>query len=149
MPTPTITQFGFLTAQGSLANIGDGNEATFWKPFADGLDAYPMTPVADNGSVLPGYPRPAIQFDFGELVRIPLFRPVTEGPKSLGQCFLIASDSTATSLDDTVKAGDVWAGGLYTIEQMNSNSSLETKAKTQNIRKRFWRLVFFKQPAAS
>lgn len=146
---PDVTQIGFLTASGALANIADANEATFWKPFADGLDSYPMTPVADNGFVLPGYPRPAIQFDFGENVRISIFRAVTQTPTSLGWCFLLASDLPATTLDNTVQASDIWAGGLYTVEQMNSGVALETRAKTQDIRKRYWRFVFFKQPPAA
>lgn len=147
--SPIVNIFGFTTALGSLPNLVDFDDATFWAPYADGLDSYTMPPVGDSGAVIPGYPRPAIEFDFGEIVRVPVFQLKVEKPATVGQCFLIASDAPATSLDDTVQAADVWAGGMYTVAQMNSNQTLETRAKTYAIRKRYWRFVFWQQPPAA
>src|ERR1044072_5968874 len=141
--TPVTTQIGFSTASGALQNMTDFDDATFWAPYADGLDGYTQPPVGDSGSGIPGYQRPAIQFDFGENVRIPVFQLKVEKPATVGQCFLIASDNPATSLDNTVQAGDVWAGGMYTVAQMNSGKTLETRAKTFAIRARYWRFVFW------
>jgi len=147
---PDVSMIGFLTADGAIANMIDGDDATFWKPYADGLDSYTVPPVGESGSVIAdGSPRPAIQFDFGESVRVPQFRVKVGGRASLGWCFLIASDLPATSLTDTVQPGDVNAGGLYTVAQMNSNAAIDTNARTIVIRKRFWRFVFFKQPPAA
>lgn len=147
---PTISMIGLLTQAGAIQNMCDGSDLTFWQPYADGLDSYLQPPVGDAGFVIAdGSPRPCIQFDFGENVRIPMFRVKVDGPKSIGQCYLIASDNTATSLTDTVQASDINAGGYYTPEQMNSGNALITKAQTTPIRKRFWRFVFWKQPPAA
>ena len=148
--TITVTQFGFVQAGGSLGNLVDADLATFWKPLADGLDAYTAIPVADSGIVLPGSPRPAIQFDFNDQVRVPMFQFKVETPATLGHCFLIASQNAATSVDNTIfDTNDICAGGYYTVAQMNSNAPLETKARINPIRARFWRFVFWKQPPAA
>lgn len=145
---PIVTQYGFTTALGTIANVSDGDNDTFWAPYADGLDGYTDVPVSDAGFVLPGSPRPAIQFDFGEDVRIPLILPKTDTPKALGAAYLIASPASASSVDDTVQSGDTFAG-YFTAEQMNSGLTLETRAKTYAIRARYWRFVFIKQAPAS
>lgn len=150
MPSPTspaVQQFGMSTQGGALANLVDGDLATFWQPYADGFDSYPTPPVSDAGLVVVGAVCPAIQFDFGEAVRIPVFRVITETAATLGWTWLLASDNSATSVNDTCQAGDIYAG-RYTVHQMNLNRALETFAKTQSIRKRFWRFVFFKNPAS-
>jgi hypothetical protein len=92
---------------------------------------------------------PAIEFDFGDQARIPAFFAKVQGPSSLGQCFLICSQLPATSTADVVQSGDLWAGGMYTVAQMNSNQALFTRAQFADIRGRFWRFVFFKQPPAA
>lgn len=146
--SPIISIFGFTTALGSLPNLIDATDSTFWAPYADGLDGYTMPPLGDAGFIITGYPRAAIQFDFGDRVRVPMFQAKVEGPKSLGEAYLLASDSPATSVDDTVQAGDTYAGH-FTLAQMNSNAALATLAQTQAIRARFWRFIFIKQPPLS
>jgi hypothetical protein len=148
--TVVVTQFGFSTGGGNLANVVDFDLNTFWRPLADGLDAYPIPPVADSGLVIPGYPRPAIQFDFNDQVRVPMFQVKVETPAALGRCWLIASDNEATSVDNTIfDANDINAGGYYTVEQMNAGIALFTNARFNPIRKRFWRFVFWQQPPAA
>lgn len=130
-----------------LQNLADGNDTTWWQPYADGFDSYSAVPVSDAGIPIPGAPRPAIQFDFGDRVRIPYFRPKTETAKSLGPCWLLASDLAATSIDNTVQAGDQYAG-FFTIPQMNGGLAVKTLAANQNIRGRYWRFVSMVNPAA-
>jgi hypothetical protein len=151
MPTadnPTVSVFGYSTAEGVLANLVDGDETTFWRPYADGFDSYGTPPISDAGIVLPGYPRPAIQFDFGDRVRIPIFRTKTEGRTSLPPCWLFASDLPASSTSDTVQAGDLYAG-FFTLAQMNNPTSTQTLANNQEIRGRYWRFVSIITPPAA
>lgn len=144
---PWVQQFGMSTHSGTLDNMLDGDETTFWQPYADGFDAYTVPPVGDAGIVDVGAVCPAIQFDFGESVSIAMFSVKVETVATLGWTWLLASDNTATSVSDTVQAGDVYAG-RYTVRQINANKPLLTFAATQEIRKRYWRFVFFKNPPA-
>jgi hypothetical protein len=147
--TPVVTQFGFSTALGALANIVDGDEATFWAPYPDGFDTYTGPILFDDGVTLGvGLPFPCLQFDFGEVVRIPIFKPKTETRATLGPCWLIAGDSPATDINSVIQPGDVYAG-QFSLAQMNGNAALFTLANTVDIRKRFWRFLQRVQPPAS
>jgi hypothetical protein len=81
-------------------------------------------------------------------VRIPIFRVKVETPDTLGPCWLIAGDNTATSISTVIQPGDVYAG-QFTLAQMNGGASLTTLADSQNIRKRFWRFLQRIQPPAA
>jgi hypothetical protein len=145
-----VSQFGFSNGGGALANMVDGDAASYWFPVPDGLDAYPVPPVSDAGLVLPGYSFPAIQFDFQDQARVPAFQFKVETAATLGRCWLIASDYPATSVADTIHdSSDVVAGGMYSVAQMNGNAPIFTNARYNPIRKRFWRFVFFVQPPAA
>lgn len=145
---PIVSIFGYSTQAGVLANLADGDDATFWQPYADGFDSYTVPPIADSGLVIPGYSRPAIQFDFGDRVRVAIFRTKTETTRSLGPCWLFASDLPATSVADTVQAADIYAG-FFNVDQMNTAQSLRTLAYNQEIRGRYWRFVSYVNPPAS
>src|SRR4051812_17003237 len=124
LANPVVRQYGFTNGSGALANLVDHDDATFWAPLADGFDSHVTPPVADSGLVVVGANCPAIEFDFGDQARIPAFFAKVQGPSSLGQCFLICSQLPATSTADVVQSGDLWAGGMYTVAQMNSNQAL-------------------------
>jgi hypothetical protein len=144
--TPVVTQFGFSTRLGNIANIGDGDEATFWAPYPDVFASYTQAILFDDGITLNvGVAFPCLQFDFGESVRIPIFRPKTETRAALGPCWLIASDVPATDISSVIQPGDVYAG-QFSLAQMNGNASLFTLANTIDIRKRFWRFLQRVQP---
>lgn len=144
---PWVQQFGMSTHGGALDNMLDGDETTFWQPYADGFDAYTVPPVGDAAFPIVGANCPAIQFDFGTPVSIAIFRVKVETVATLGWTWLLASDNTATGTEDVVQEGDIYAG-RYTVRQMNSNVPLITFAATQDIRKRYWRFAFFKNPPA-
>lgn len=147
--TPIVTQFGFSTALGTINNIADGDESTFWAPYPDGFDSYGAPIVLDDGVTLNvGASFPCIQFDFGDKVRIPIFRLKVETLAAMGPSWLLASDNPATSIDTVIQGGDVLAG-TFTLAQMNSNAAITTLAMTQEIRKRYWRFLQRVQPPAA
>lgn len=147
--TPVVTQFGFSTALGTLNNLVDADESTFWAPYPDGFDTFTQPILYDDGVTLGvGFPFPCIQFDFGESVRIPIFRVKVETPKTFGPTWLIAGDFPATDINSVIQSGDVYAG-QFSIAQMNGNASITTLANSIDIRKRFWRFLQRVQPPAS
>jgi hypothetical protein len=145
MSAIAIYQVGFSTAAGNVNNLLDGDPTNGWTPVSDGLDAYPNPPVNPNGMLVPGS-YPAIQFDFGVAVRIPQFNIKTETASSIGQCYLVASENTMTSPDDSIQLNDRLAGGPYSITELNSGQPINTLAIHQPIIAQYWRFVFWRQP---
>jgi hypothetical protein len=141
---PTVSQFGFSTGSGVLANMVDGNPAVGWAPLADTFDAYTAPFLTFDGQPNVGFSFPAIQFDFGEAVRAAFFLLQVETPHTLGPAILIGSDNPATSVANTIQAGDVLLGS-YTAAQITGGQVLETLANLNDIRKRYLRLLQRKQ----
>lgn len=153
--TPTVTQVGFSTASGTLAQIVDGNAGTGWAPIADRLLTYTAQFVTDTPGysdskggfpgVLIGTPNVGasfafLQFDYGTAVKLAAFLLQVEGDLTLGAACLIGSDFDATLPNQAIQSGDVCLG-LYTAVEITSNLVLITRAAQQDIKKRYFRLL--------
>lgn len=136
--TIVVNQFGFTPASGSLANIVDGDVGTGWAPYATDLSPYTASFLHANGTPI-SLPFAALEFDYGEQVRLPMFLLQVEGPATLGDGMLIGSDLAATSTADVVHESDVLMG-IYTKEELNAGQVLKTAAFATDIRKRYYRL---------
>lgn len=137
--TIIVKQFGFTPASGALANIVDDNVSTGWAPVATDFAAYNYPFLKSDGNVNV-QPFPALEFDYGEEVRLPMFLLQTETGVTLGDAMLIGSNFGATSTADVIRDSDVFLG-IYTTAQINSGHVQKTAAFASDIRKRFYRLL--------
>lgn len=140
----TVRQYGFSTGSGLLANLVDDDATTGWAPLTTGFDTY-TAPFLVAGVPNVGHSFPAIEFDFGAPVRVSLFLLQVEGHNTLGPAILVASDNPATSVANTLQSGDVLLGE-YTAEEITGNLILGTAALTDDIRKRYIRLLQRQEP---
>lgn len=141
--TITVKQFGLSQKSGSLSSIVDQNNATGWTPYADTLDAYP-DPFIVGTSLNVGKSFAAIEFDYGVPTRIASFSLKTASILSLGDAVVIASDNPASSVADTLQAGDRLLGA-YLGTDLCSGKVLKTAALTEDISTRYVRILQHKQ----
>jgi hypothetical protein len=139
--TITVKQYGLLSGSGTLASIVDGDPLIGWAPLADNLATYTSNFLDTLGAPNAAGSFAGFEFDFGTPVRVPLFLFQTESEATLIKGMLIASENPATGVSDMVQAGDTLLG-IYTTEQINSNTVQETAARHQEIITRYIRLCF-------
>lgn len=145
---PIVTQFGFSTGSGSLANIGDGQLGTSWSPLATRFETYTAQFFADGGGGaiggrLPnvGASFPHLQFDLGEPKRVPKLTMVTGSFLAFGPALVVGSDNPSTSVATALQSGDILLGN-FTAAQMNSGIALDLQPmKDADIRKRYIRIL--------
>jgi hypothetical protein len=130
--TIIVKQFGFTPNEGTLAMIVDDDVATGWSPAATDLASYPASFLRSDGRVISG-PFAAIEFDYGEDVRLPMFLLQTEASSTLGDGMLIGSTLPATSPTDVVHDSDTLLG-IYTQAELNAGHVLKTRAFDEDIR---------------
>jgi hypothetical protein len=139
---PTVKQFGFATGAGVIANIVDGNLSTFWQPLATGFDAYPDQFMMPDDTAL-NYAGifPAVEWDFGESVRVTSLFIKVETALTLGPAILVGSENPATSTANTLQAGDVLLA-VYSGSQIVSNLLFDIPVtKADDLRFRYYRLL--------
>lgn len=156
MTAPIVTQVGFTTQSGLLADIVDEDAGTGWAPQPDQLVSY-TAPFVTPGSEVFVYGRglypgtqvggpnvgasfPYIQFDYGLPVRLAAFLLQTETALTLGAACLVGSDNPGTVVADAIGADDRIMG-LYTAEEICAGQVLLTAAQSEIILKRYYRLL--------
>lgn len=158
MAGPIVTQVGFSTASGTLAEIVDEDAGTGWAPVPDrfisytapflsgGADPVLVGAVSGFAGVASGDPNvgasfPFLQFDYSVAVRLAAFLFQVESDLTLGPGCLIGSDFDATIPSQAVQAGDVVMGIYSGAELCGGQVLLTIAAQDQSVQKRYYRLL--------
>ena len=136
-----VRQYGFAAGSGDLQNLVDGDEATFWRPLSTGFDAYTTQFLTSGGALNVGGSFAALEWDFGTAIRATSVRIKVETPLTLGPSILIGSLSPATSVSNTMQAGDVLLAQFDEVK-INSSKVMEIPVtKASDVRFRYYRLL--------